>query len=1279
MTTFDESIKQFNKPIYTDPVYSEKMREFHNRMYSFLWFMKNYMEGKNIDGTYIDPLQTDIKPIEDYYNLVSEDGKNDTPSTTTTFFFQKFYNKEYKDGHRMNIPTEAQKKEIDSWIINSIGDNGKINTNTLFKILHIDSTHYTKFVKNGDVRDTKVKVYEDSRELDNTGDIGRAASDMILYSKKYIYNNYDGYNKSNFISTPQDIDRIILETSIYKLKLAYTGFNQLVEKTNSYTSDSYNNGNHNLNIYSIVTSYPINNMGEITINRYTNPYDSHDALKNNLVFLVNDIPSLLGLNSSFEAGAIYVFDPKLALLIQEPTLQINNKKFNMWKSPYYTTIDDKDLNEVAKGIRITILTLQKYAAIRRYMWSKDPDYASEVYKRDPKDIINELRDPYSLLPYTYEHIREFTKYQSIKIDPRYVSKLIELTLIPYSIFADYPSLYLKGFNDMFEYDRFKIGLEKIIEERTSENELKELDTSIGKLEKEIPRLEKEEIPRLEKEIPRLENEIKLLEEEIPQLQNEQNKLTNTRKRLGPESIKTMTNKIKDRLHPSESRKLDNNINDVIVKKQKKQRELANKNIKLLKKTTEIAKKEGKLKIKQDELSANISKKENLLEKLERKRSEKYTQELDNIKKLYNIVLNYKGKQRIDLLKNELTKEMLKQLNLKEQINEEIISNWKWATKESKSIDKIYEELDTLIPHTSGWTLNRPYQDIEKIEIKRIPEVAKIFAPLIDRKERDNIDENISAKNLQSQNSGILSDFSPNAKEATRQMLSEEIKIRDAIYGIEHKGYGKLFGRTVRRGAKRFKNFFEIGNANVAAKSKVDTLKDLKDQYCKTSIGMKDNKNCGTIFQRLKRLYDTIINLNDNIQQKRNLHDILSKDIQKKIKETLTKNDLKSIFNTDIIKDIIDEKYKNIKNNIDTYLSTTRENMTALANTIHAGGGSINIKNLTELNEILSANIRTIIDSSLNKNNIDTLNSVLSENIRTIIVKSLNTQLDDILSKNIENTENLQNVLFTSITTFIDTSLFINIQNIIDNSLNIQNITNLNTILSKYIKMIINNFNDFYTKPEGDFDEIPQEFSNIKTPGIYKSFAGNRAENQINTFNTNLINIIDYAINIPLTARDKMNNVLNQQIIQSLMNKLLENIKSIIYNNLNDIEEMKNELLKNTEKIKRYIEIYNDNIDTQELLHSSRFSTVLPSPSDVLFVKVEWNDTNKTLTDAIINTPASKKYQLYDLSTEFKIPAPKSEGVLTRTFKKQPKSRTLLKNASKETLFESQSSLNPIEQ
>jgi len=87
---------------------------------------------------------------------------------------------------------------------------------------------------------------------------------------------------------------------------------------------------------------------------------------------------------AMEHKALELIHPRLGFLFQTQLAPL-------WNKGYY----NPDLNDLD---RIVLLTLQKYAAIRRYMWTKDPALASQVYEVDPKTIANELRAPYFTLP-----------------------------------------------------------------------------------------------------------------------------------------------------------------------------------------------------------------------------------------------------------------------------------------------------------------------------------------------------------------------------------------------------------------------------------------------------------------------------------------------------------------------------------------------------------------------------------------------------------------------------------------------------------------------------------------------------------------------------------------------------------------------------------------------------------------------------------------------------------------------------------------------------------------
>ena len=618
----------------------EKNYELCDRVYSYLWFMKNYMESRNINGEYIDQLQTAIKSIDDFKNMISEDGTTDKPATFgKTFFYKNFYNDEYKNGHLMNIPTDDQKKIINSLIINSLhGDS--VNSTLFLEKIHIDPTYYNIFVKNGDfvINNTDKTIYDDKRKLYDTGDIGRLLSDMISYNTNYD-NDFVKYYPLEY---NEDDSVFIYYKSLYWINSITFLANQIMESSRGSTNNV---------IYLLICNpeYFPKDSTELDITqlcKYYNPYGG--KLSQKPLFLTNTLNKLSCCKDAFNNGGIYIFDQKLAFLIQYFELKFDDEKSNMWKAPYYTTIGSKNLIYVNNGIRITILTLQKYAAIRRYMWSKDPDYASEVYKSDPQNIINELRDPYSLLPYTDKHISEFTKYQDEKYneDPRYVPNTINLTLIPYSIFVGYP------------------------QDKKDEKELQQLKA-----------------------------------------------------------------------------------------------------------------------------------------------------------------------------------------RLKKQIDEEIVANWTWATNELKTIGEIYKELDALILHTSDWTLNRPYQDIEKIEIKRIPEVEAIFAPLLAKKEIEyekehpEVEKQVKEKEVKEQVKEKEVIFAPHINDVPIQEVqvqekkSEQVQVKELVtkpvpeprrlFGLlgpkkpKEKPKKQPTKQSTKPLIKRFRNFVTGKKSKGGSRNKTVKKKNLK--------------------------------------------------------------------------------------------------------------------------------------------------------------------------------------------------------------------------------------------------------------------------------------------------------------------------------------------------------------------------------------------------------------------------------------------------------------------
>lgn len=107
------------------------------------------------------------------------------------------------------------------------------------------------------------------------------------------------------------------------------------------------------------------------------------------MFTLNKISFI---QDAFQNGGLQLIHPRLGLLLQEQLPTLWNKSCFNTKTIKSSTGRSLDLID-----RVVILTLQKYAAIRRYMWTKDPNSASQIYQVNPLSITNELRDPGSVL------------------------------------------------------------------------------------------------------------------------------------------------------------------------------------------------------------------------------------------------------------------------------------------------------------------------------------------------------------------------------------------------------------------------------------------------------------------------------------------------------------------------------------------------------------------------------------------------------------------------------------------------------------------------------------------------------------------------------------------------------------------------------------------------------------------------------------------------------------------------------------------------------------------
>lgn len=123
------------------------------------------------------------------------------------------------------------------------------------------------------------------------------------------------------------------------------------------------------------------------------------------------------IQDAFQNKGLQLIHPRLGLLLQEqlPTL---------WNKSCFNTKNSKAVSGRQFDLidRIVILTLQKYAAIRRYMWSKDPNITALIYQVNPISISNELRNISQVLPSSVitNKNRESESFSYLKDIPTYM-------------------------------------------------------------------------------------------------------------------------------------------------------------------------------------------------------------------------------------------------------------------------------------------------------------------------------------------------------------------------------------------------------------------------------------------------------------------------------------------------------------------------------------------------------------------------------------------------------------------------------------------------------------------------------------------------------------------------------------------------------------------------------------------------------------------------------------------------------------------------------------------
>jgi hypothetical protein len=257
-----------------------------------------------------------------------------------------------------------------------------------------------------------------------TGDLSRLLGDVLKIHKNYSYDEAD-YTPYTVI---HDYDSFtLINNRVYTYGNIFGMIYGMVERkkmTNENRNKPKNKRvNANTNGYSIILSpeylpeaprqqsMEIPNINKIIYNYY-DPY-----LMTPQFIRAEMLDKVSFVQDAFINKAVYVIDPRLAYLMhfQMPTLC----------TEYFVKLFEIRLDGIDK---ITILTLLKYAAMKRFMWTKDPKYAAQVYLVDPQLIIHELYTLDTMLPDTTSLPKEDFKDGYTIFDDKFdSSKLYTLT------------------------------------------------------------------------------------------------------------------------------------------------------------------------------------------------------------------------------------------------------------------------------------------------------------------------------------------------------------------------------------------------------------------------------------------------------------------------------------------------------------------------------------------------------------------------------------------------------------------------------------------------------------------------------------------------------------------------------------------------------------------------------------------------------------------------------------------------------------------------------------
>jgi len=219
----------------------------------------------------------------------------------------------------------------------------------------IDTNYLSLFLFNISITELNIKFKNKNKHnsSQNTNAIERIFTEFILIHPEY---NKDASNKS--LTHILNKDR-----QVYSLQDIYS---------------LYTSGSNIIQFLAMSAEYMPNLPYESTLDVFYNNNNSSRFMPTSY----RNLFKLSYVNDAFNNGGIFIFDPRLAYLIQ-------TDRSDIWNISYYNT---SNLNGIDMIDRIVILIFQKYASLKRYLYSKNRSYASDIYKKPYKDISNELRD-----------------------------------------------------------------------------------------------------------------------------------------------------------------------------------------------------------------------------------------------------------------------------------------------------------------------------------------------------------------------------------------------------------------------------------------------------------------------------------------------------------------------------------------------------------------------------------------------------------------------------------------------------------------------------------------------------------------------------------------------------------------------------------------------------------------------------------------------------------------------------------------------------------------------